>query len=126
MSEVKSWLEMAAEDLTTAKLAFEHGLFRQTCFHAQQCAEKALKAFLLSKGENLPRTHNLVDLYEISKGHGFSAELREDLAVLSGFYLPTRYPDAMPSRPLGKVEAEEALNTAERVYRWVKRALGAR
>ena len=42
------WLRLADEDLAMAQLALDQGIYRQTCFHAQQAAEKALKALLLT------------------------------------------------------------------------------
>ena len=37
------WLIFAEEDLRIAELALPHGIYNQVCFHAQQCAEKAIK-----------------------------------------------------------------------------------
>ena len=39
-----------------ARLAIDQGIYRQTCFHAQQAVEKALKAFLLFRTGTYPRT----------------------------------------------------------------------
>lgn len=38
------WLEHAASDLKVARLAHEEILSEHVCFHAQQAAEKAIKA----------------------------------------------------------------------------------
>ena len=35
------------------------------CFHAQQCAEKLMKAVLIDRKVVPPRTHNLVELHQI-------------------------------------------------------------
>jgi HEPN domain-containing protein len=56
------WLRLADEDLAMARLALDRGIYRQTCFHAQQAAEKALKALLLVRRGTYPRTHSLEDL----------------------------------------------------------------
>jgi len=56
------WLQLADEDLAMARLALDQGIYRQTCFHAQQAAEKALKALLLVRRGTYPRTHSLEDL----------------------------------------------------------------
>ena len=32
------------------------------CFHSQQAAEKYLKAFLISKGQDVPQTHEISEL----------------------------------------------------------------
>lgn len=48
MQKSNNWIEFAREDLMAAKLVLPEGLYNQVCFHAQQCVEKALKAFLKS------------------------------------------------------------------------------
>ncbi len=62
MSVAQSWFEFADIDLRMAELALAHKVLGQTCFHAHQCAEKALKGSLAHRGENIPRTHSLIDL----------------------------------------------------------------
>jgi hypothetical protein len=47
MSAPERWYSFAEEDLRMSELALEEGLHNQTCFHAQQCVEKALKALLV-------------------------------------------------------------------------------
>jgi HEPN domain-containing protein/predicted nucleotidyltransferase len=113
------WLAFAAEDLRMVELALQESLFNQACFHAQQCAEKSLKAAFASRGDLIPRTHALVDLLERlpedvrARFAGLSDQLRQ----LDQFYVPTRYPDALPgSLPSGlpqRSHAEMALATAK-------------
>ncbi len=40
----KAWLQAAYEDYLMAQKAMEIELYRQVCFHSQQCAEKGMKA----------------------------------------------------------------------------------
>jgi len=56
-----AWLEKARRDLTMAELAQAQGenFADQVCFHAQQCAEKALKAVLIAAGRVPPHVHDL-------------------------------------------------------------------
>lgn len=63
------------------------------CFHAQQCAEKYLKARLCEAGIEFPWIHDLVALLEqvLVAEPGWEL-LREDLAYLSGFAVAFRYP----------------------------------
>ena len=42
----------------------------QTAFHAQQAAEKAIKAVLLHEGIAFPRTHDLTELVKRWTGSG--------------------------------------------------------
>jgi HEPN domain-containing protein len=109
------WLTFAREDLRMAELALSDGLFNQVCFHAQQCVEKSIKAYLDRHGQTPPRTHRMADLLRLLPSHLLSG-LRPDLLLLDRFYIPTRYPDALPGMlPLGmpgQSEAQEALELA--------------
>ena len=49
-AEGRRWLAQAENDLAFAALASREGYFAQACFNSQQAAEKALKAFLYSRG----------------------------------------------------------------------------
>lgn len=122
-------LAFAREDLKMAELALDAGLFNQACFHAQQCAEKALKAALARAGALIPRTHALADLWE-ELPQALQEALqpqRDAILELDSFYIPTRYPDALPGTlPEGlprREHAERALRTAraclEAVEAWV-------
>lgn len=96
--EATRWLTFAAEDLRMAELALHEGLFNQACFHAQQCAEKALKALFARRGEVIPRTHALADLMDRlpDEDRRHLAALMDALRQLDQFYVPTRHPDALP------------------------------
>ena len=122
MSEAETWFEFARTDLRVAELAQQDGLPHQACFHAHQAVEKILKGFLLLRGRRVPRTHSLLELGKLAQALGFPAELAQEIRVLDAYYLPTRYPDALPrlsDLPSAK-EAEEALAIATRVWQWVK------
>jgi HEPN domain-containing protein len=47
----------------------------EVCFHAQQCAEKYLKALLEELGRPIPRTHILEDLFALLLPHHVSLRL---------------------------------------------------
>ena len=59
------WMSHAKSDLRLAHLAAADNLVRreQACFHAQQAAEKAIKAILLSQGIEFPLTHDIEELF---------------------------------------------------------------
>ena len=60
---VRGWLRKADSDLAAMDAAFNAGVaFDTVCFHAQQAAEKALKAYLLAHGVDFPYTHDLARL----------------------------------------------------------------
>ena len=61
----EEWLLHAVSDLNLANLGL-HGevLPEQICFHAQQAAEKALKAVLIHRNVDFPFTHDLEELLD--------------------------------------------------------------
>lgn len=89
----RQWLERAAEDCVVARLVLREGHTAHTCFLAQQCAEKSLKAFLLARSNAYPRTHKLVDLAgECAQLDGGFSPFLPECAVVDQYYIPTRYP----------------------------------
>jgi len=64
--EVESYLRKAERDLATAVRMSESGpeFADIICFHAEQCAEKALKGLMLALRQVPPRTHDLVVLLQ--------------------------------------------------------------
>jgi HEPN domain-containing protein len=75
------WMQKAANDLLNVEnnLASDSVPWDTVCFHAQQAAEKLLKALLVARGEVVPRTHDLSALLGCCTATGYAlAELRED------------------------------------------------
>lgn len=67
---VKGWLLKAESDLTNAELCLNAGKALDTvCFHAQQAAEKFIKAYLIAHGIDFPFIHNLEKLSELGAKH---------------------------------------------------------
>ena len=61
-------------------------------FHAQQTAEKMLKAVLSHQGIEFPFTHRLTDLIDLGKEHGIVLPERlEDIRFLTPFAVEFRY-----------------------------------
>ncbi len=117
----QQWLSFAESDLKIAKkeLNDSEPFFHAVCFHAQQCAEKALKAFLILHDKPLQKTHDLEalvrDCVEIEPA--FQTLLQENLSQLNPYATQVRYPNGLlaPS----KEEAEEAVQKAQQVLRVV-------
>lgn len=59
MQTHEHWLLIAKEDLESSKHLFSASLIT-TLFHLQQCAEKALKSYLVLKTGTATKTHDLV------------------------------------------------------------------
>jgi len=127
MSEASDWLGFAREDLLVAQWALSAEIYNQACFHAQQCVEKVLKAWLRHLGTLPPRTHQLSLLLALLPDEVLS-DLRVEITLLDRFYIPTRYPDALAGAlPTGLpdgTDAKEALQVATSVIRWAERRFG--
>ena len=62
MRMVVQWLGLADEDLSLASDALHYSSrrpYRLIAYHAQQCAEKCLKAFLVYHSEDFPYTNHI-------------------------------------------------------------------
>jgi HEPN domain-containing protein len=61
LKDVSAWIRIAEDDFKTAEslLLMDDPAFGIICFHAQQCAEKYLKALLVWLQIDIPKTHDL-------------------------------------------------------------------
>lgn len=95
--EARRWVDQATDDLEAARLLCEHGRHAQACFLAQQTAEKALKAILYARGADVVMGHSVAALCdEVSGVEPEIADRCPEWASLDQYYIPTRYPDALP------------------------------
>ena len=118
---VRRWLQRARSDLALGEAALQTPgvLLEDACFHAQQCAEKALKGLLSGHGIPFPRTHVLEVLLDLLKAYGISVPDDVDEAfALSQYAVQTRYPGDW--EPVTRDEAELALERAAQVLAWVE------
>jgi HEPN domain-containing protein len=123
MSEAGRWLTFAREDLRVADLVLREGIYNQACFHAQQCVEKVLKALITHYHTNAPpRTHDITDLLKLLPSD-LIGDLRDDLIKVDDYYIPTRYPDALPGMlPEGLPDEQDAKKTVDLARVLLKRA----
>lgn len=117
------WVQKAEGDLNTAGRelrARHHPNYDAGCFHAQQSAEKYLKAFLVTQDIDPPRTHNLVALLGLCVSLDGTFELiRPALELLNTYAVDVRYPGESSS----KEEAREAFQAASRVRQFAQARL---
>jgi HEPN domain-containing protein len=74
-----------------------HGFHEHACFLAQQSAEKALKAFLYSRGQGPVLGHSTFVLAgEAARLEPAFAPLADPCRRLDQLYIPTRYPNGLP------------------------------
>jgi HEPN domain-containing protein len=114
VEDVRAWLRKAALDLRAAEhetSAVEPGLWGDVAFHAQQAAEKSLKAFLAWHDTPFRKTHNIEELGRASVALDATLGPIVDRAVpLTEYAWKFRYPGE-PAEP-SREEAETALAAA--------------
>ncbi len=98
-----------------AELALGEKFYEEAAFHAQQAAEKALKALISATGTRPPKTHDIDVLLEILQRAGVDRP-SEELSSLTAYAVEARY----PGPPIVAEEAGEALRVAERAVEWVR------
>ncbi len=95
-------------------------------FHAQQAAEKLLKAVLVAAGANYPRTHRLAELIDSLGVAGVQVPPEfDDLRHLTPFAVEFRY-DVTPEEdetPLDKTAVHAAL---QELRAWVTETIAKR
>lgn len=118
----QQWIEQAEYDLGTASAMLTSGRYLYVLYCCQQAVEKTLKSMIVAKtGEFPPRVHSLPWLAEMAKLEldplraGFLTEL-------SGYYIQTRYPEAVEAiratatQPLAKT----ILARTEELMTWLR------
>lgn len=125
----RRWLSKARTDLALATVVLEQAPEMEgwaACFHAQQAAEKALKAVLVARGVEPPFVHNLVALRALLPGDIDLDASVESLADLSAYARGVRYvSDIEGSEDPTWDEAEQAVVAAGRILHAVQSWLGA-
>ena len=115
---VKGWLRKAESDLKNANMCISAGESLDTaCFHAQQVAEKYLKAYLTAKDVDFPYIHNLEKLIELCGNHDPAFLTLKSLAqTLTPYAVELRYDDEFwPMAEIAKEALEAALKIKEMV-----------
>jgi HEPN domain-containing protein len=118
------WIEKAEGDFITAQREYRARKFPNfdaSCFHAQQTAEKYLKAWLQEAGKDIPRIHNLVELVSIClEIDGTFTVLEPELRGLDGYAVRTRY----PGQNANKDEAFAAIKLAKSTRGFIRLKFG--
>jgi len=120
----REWIEKAEGDFATAgreRRARKRPNYDAVSFHAQQCAEKYLKALLQEADVPFGKTHNLIALLERLLIVDPSWEMmRAHLQTLSVFAVGVRY----PGESADKATAREALGLCREVRSRARASLG--
>lgn len=121
---VSRWLIKAEHDLSTAHavLSADPPITDTACFHAQQCVEKCLKAYLVAIGVQTERTHYLPRLLALCTGHDPEfQQLSDTAAELTDYAVSDRYPDNW--REIPQQEAQDAVGKAGEAMAFVRAKL---
>jgi len=89
------WIEKAESDYKAAAVLRNEPerVYDAISFHAQQCVEKYLKAWLSECEIDFPRTHDLEALTKLASSSLAGLEkLLDDLRFLTSFAVEIRYP----------------------------------
>ena len=124
--KVRQWFDHADENLQLAVGAMnlpgkEGPPYRLIAYHAQQCAEKYLKAYLVYQRVDFPYTHNISILLELCSDYADWPNKLEDAEELTQYVITTRYPGE--DTVVTKDEAQRAVEIAQRARKQVRSAL---
>jgi len=126
-AEARRWFQQAYYDLKAAHWNIEGEFYDTACFLAQQAAEKALKSILYFTGSRRKAlmTHSTVEMVrEAGKKLHSLNELIYEARELDLHYIPSRYPNGIPSgyphQFYGRKNADQALAAAEKIFNAIK------
>jgi HEPN domain-containing protein len=115
----EGWLRKAESDLANAELCLNNNTsLDAACFHCQQAAEKALKAWLIAHDQPFPFRHDLTELISLcaARQPRFN-EFLDEASALTPFATGLRYDaDFWPAAD----KVRTALQQARRVYDFVR------
>jgi len=114
------WLRKADADLAAAEalLDTQHDIvLLNACSLAQQCMEKSLKALLIMRGEEPPRTHDLGRLLALLERSGGTPPDWDNEVIdeATQYAIESRYPGEI--EPISRSQAEDVVRLARRVRR---------
>lgn len=121
-SSSQDWLARAKGDLALALAPLPKGalFYEDLCFHAQQAAEKAVKAVYEKYQLPFRYTHDLGELLAGLKERGFTIPPEiEDAQILAVYASEYRYPSL--AEPVTTEEYHEATSLATKVVRWAEK-----
>jgi len=123
LSKVAQWIRFADEDIRLARhaLTMRETPYRLVAYHAQQCAEKYLKGYLVCLRVDFPYTHNIARLIELCNEHGPSLDELSEAEELTPYALTLRYPGE--DEEVTGDDAARAVEIAEAVQHAIRKRL---
>lgn len=115
IAEIRRWIEKAENDFRNAEYVLtleENCPFDTVSYHCHQCAEKYLKAALIFRSVEFPRTHDLVVLFNLlQKAEPLPLGV-EDVQPLNHYSIEARYPGDW--EPIDEGEARNAFELVKK------------
>lgn len=123
LTEYARWFKQAKHDLEAAKWSSKGKFYDIACFQAQQAAEKALKAYLFLQRKRVI-AHSVYHL--LRECALFNKKFSSLILLgqkLDRNYIPTRYPDGLPSGTPQDYfvlkDASEAIQISQKIIQFV-------
>ena len=117
VGSVRDWLRHARSDLALARMRkTKTVLHEHLSFHAQQAAEKALKAVLVHHRIRFPRTHDLAYLMNLLPSGVSIPPALIELPLLTKYAVQQRYPGDVP--PATLKHRRQAVLLAQNAVAW--------
>ena len=119
---IKNWLALARENLLTAKSTIpeEFSPYHTVCFMCQGSAEKYLKAYLIWKGWQLEKIHDLEEILKCCVKYNEEFDhLLPQCKLLNKYITEGRYPGDLPFEAIGERDAIEAIESADKIAEFV-------
>lgn len=115
---VAQWLRAVYADMTVVGYPDEERIAPEVvAYHSQQVVEKTLKALLVQRQVDFPRTHSIGALLALCADAGYlGVEALNEAGSLTRYAVATRYPGE--DDPVSREEAREAAKLATRVFAW--------
>jgi len=117
-NETKAWIDYADENLKSAEVLLQNGLFNACLQNIQQAAEKHLKSLLIEKGTGLIKSHSIRQLIHALAEHQITITMSEDeIDLIDSIYLPSKYPlmSVLPKFLPDKKLCEKCINIASQI-----------
>ncbi len=120
----QEWLEIAWHDLKAAQILYEAGHFTDSIgIDIQQGIEKSLKAILANQNAKIPKSHDLLLLWELTAPFELSDEEIQLLIRATEYYKEDRYPNPNYSLP-SREEIYTVMGFAIDLYERIRSFLG--
>lgn len=126
MKQHETWLQKAFHDLQSSKklITGDEPILDTAIYHTQQCAEKALKAFLAYHQKPILKTHDIQLLLELCEEIDIDFEdIYDDGIILSPYATEFRYPGVILDPDIADVH--EAIIIAEKILLFVLNKTGS-